>query len=115
MQKEIILARLLHLLLSILNLDQRRRAEIGFCLGLKQFYVNMVVLCVEWLVFMTLFLMIMTIFTMLGVLYMPKKLSGLPPKRLKYGVQVPCTVKEAISFDSENNNTLWQDAMKKEM
>ena len=36
-----------------------------------------------------------------------KKKSGPHPKRLKYGVQVPRTVKEAINFDKINNNTLW--------
>ena len=44
-----------------------------------------------------------------------KKKPGPPPKRLKFGVQVPRTVKEAINFDKINNNTLWQDAIKKEM
>jgi hypothetical protein len=33
----------------------------------------------------------------------------------KYGVRVPKTVKEALQIDKENNNTLWADAIKKEM
>ena len=33
----------------------------------------------------------------------------------KYGIRVPKTVKEAIEIDKENGNTLWQDAIKKEM
>lgn len=33
----------------------------------------------------------------------------------KFGVQVPRNVKEAILLDQQNKNTLWQDAIKKEM
>ena len=33
----------------------------------------------------------------------------------KYGIQVPKTVKEALQFDRENDNTYWADAIKKEM
>ncbi len=35
--------------------------------------------------------------------------------RLKYGVEVPNNVEEAIALDEKNNNTLWVDAIKKEM
>ena len=34
---------------------------------------------------------------------------------MKFGVTVPVSAREAIELDKENNNTLWQDAMKKEM
>jgi hypothetical protein len=33
----------------------------------------------------------------------------------KFGVKVPTTVAEAERFDKENGNTLWQDAIRKEM
>ena len=33
----------------------------------------------------------------------------------KYGIQVPWTVEEAYLLDKKNNNTLWRDAVKKEM
>ena len=33
----------------------------------------------------------------------------------KYGIRVPKTVKEAIDIDNENGNTLWWDALMKEM
>ena len=33
----------------------------------------------------------------------------------KYGLRLPKTVKEAIEIDRENNNTLWQDAIREEM
>ena len=56
-----------------MNPDQRRRAEIGFCLGLKYFCINMIVLHVEWLVYMTLFLMIMIIFTVCDDLFVLRK------------------------------------------
>ena len=35
--------------------------------------------------------------------------------RYKYGIKVPRNYKEAVQFDKENGNTLWQDAIKKEM
>ena len=35
--------------------------------------------------------------------------------RMKFGVQIPGTVEEAIALDIENGNTLWQDAIKLEM
>ena len=33
----------------------------------------------------------------------------------KYGVMLPRNAEEAIKLDNENNNTLWQDAIKKEL
>eukprot|EP00957_Ditylum_brightwellii_P030199 2285154-Ditylum_brightwellii.AAC.1 len=33
----------------------------------------------------------------------------------KYGVEVPRNVGHAIKLDKENNNTMWQDAMTKEV
>ena len=33
----------------------------------------------------------------------------------KYGIEVPRTVEEAYMLDRKNNNTLWRDAVKKEM
>ena len=33
----------------------------------------------------------------------------------KYGIRVPHSVKEAIEIDTINGNTLWQDAIKKEL
>jgi hypothetical protein len=35
--------------------------------------------------------------------------------RFKFGVQVPHSWKEAIAVDEKFHNTLWQDAVKKEM
>ena len=35
--------------------------------------------------------------------------------KMKFGVKVPANVKEARMFDTENDNTLWQDAINKEM
>ena len=43
------------------------------------------------------------------------KLRGPPPKHLKYGIQVPRTVKEAYEFDKVNGNTHWREAIEKEM
>ena len=34
---------------------------------------------------------------------------------IKFGIKVPNLVREALIFDSENQNTLWLDAIKKEM
>ena len=36
-------------------------------------------------------------------------------KHEKYGIRLPKTVKEAIKTDEDNGNTLWQDAIAKEM
>ena len=33
----------------------------------------------------------------------------------KFGIKIPKSVKEALDFDKENNNTLWRDSIKKEM
>ncbi len=33
----------------------------------------------------------------------------------KFGIEIPKTVAEAIRIDKENGNTLWQDAIRKEM
>ncbi len=33
----------------------------------------------------------------------------------KFGIEVPKTVKEALDLDRKNNNTLWADAIAKEM
>lgn len=33
----------------------------------------------------------------------------------KYGIKIPKSMKEAIAFDTENGNTLWYDAIMKEM
>ena len=35
--------------------------------------------------------------------------------RTKFGIDIPRTVKEALELDRRNNNTLWQDAITKEM
>ena len=34
---------------------------------------------------------------------------------MKFGIKVPATVEEAVTFDTENGGTLWQDAINKEM
>ena len=36
-------------------------------------------------------------------------------KNVKFGVKVPLTVEEARQFDKDNNNTLWEEAIKKEL
>ena len=33
----------------------------------------------------------------------------------KYGIEVPCTVAEALKLDVINDNNLWGDALQKEM
>jgi len=35
--------------------------------------------------------------------------------RHKYGIELPTSVKHAIEIDCKNGNTLWQDALSKEM
>ena len=35
--------------------------------------------------------------------------------RIKFGIKVPNSVKEALLFDRENNNILWAEAITKEM
>ena len=37
------------------------------------------------------------------------------PGRIKFGVKVPLTVEEALCLDKQNVNTLWHDAIEKEM
>ena len=37
------------------------------------------------------------------------------PNKVKYGIKVPNSVRKALILDKENNNTLWADAIKKEM
>ena len=41
--------------------------------------------------------------------------SRVTKTRHKYGVEVPRSIKEAIALDERNGNTLWQDAINKEM
>ncbi len=36
-------------------------------------------------------------------------------RTLKFGIEVPKTVKEALALDCKNGNTLWADAIAKEM
>jgi hypothetical protein len=36
-------------------------------------------------------------------------------KKYKFGIKVPSTVMEALALDKQNGNTLWQDAIKKEI
>ena len=33
----------------------------------------------------------------------------------KYGIRIPVTIQDAYKLDDENNNTLWRDAIRKEM
>ena len=33
----------------------------------------------------------------------------------KYGIEVPTSIEHAKKLDKQNNNTLWMDALKKEM
>ena len=37
------------------------------------------------------------------------------PRRYKFGIRVPANQAEAIAFDKANGNTLWQDAIDKEI
>ena len=41
--------------------------------------------------------------------------SKASPKKIKFGIMVPSTVKEALRLDSENGDKLWQEAIAKEM
>ena len=36
-------------------------------------------------------------------------------QRHKYGVEIPNTIEEAYALDKKNGNTLWRDALNKEM
>ena len=44
-----------------------------------------------------------------------KKFKNKPKRTMKYGIQVPRNVKEAILLDEKNGNSYWQDAIKTEM
>ena len=44
-----------------------------------------------------------------------KRVYGPKEKKLKFGIEVPRTVKDAFKLDQKNGNTLWQDALEKEM
>ena len=37
------------------------------------------------------------------------------PKKIKFGIEVPSTVEEALRLDLENGDKLWQEAIGKEM
>ena len=43
------------------------------------------------------------------------KLHVVRKGRLKFGIQIPGTVEEALRLDNENGNTFWKDAIDKEM
>ena len=45
----------------------------------------------------------------------PNKRSSSPMGTFKYGVYVPKNTKEALELDRRNGNTLWQDAIHKEL
>ena len=36
-------------------------------------------------------------------------------KNMKYGMRIPTSITEAYEIDKENGNTLWRDAIKREM
>ena len=46
---------------------------------------------------------------------MVSKVARRVRKRVKFGVKIPKDYDEAVKFDRENRNTLWQDSIKKEM
>ena len=46
---------------------------------------------------------------------MVAKMAKRVRKRMKFGIDLPTTYEEAVAFDKQNGNTLWQDATKKEM
>ena len=43
------------------------------------------------------------------------KTMGSAQKKYKFGVRVPFSTKQAMQLDIENNNTLWKDAISKEL
>ena len=43
------------------------------------------------------------------------KVMRVPKQLMKYGIKVPGSVEQAYAFDLENGNTLWTDAIKKEL
>ena len=45
---------------------------------------------------------------MIGKLHVTRCCKG----KMKSGIDIPATVKEAVIFDKANINTLWQDAIK---
>ena len=45
---------------------------------------------------------------MIGKLHVTRCYKG----KMKYGIDITATVKEAVIFDEANINTLWQDAIK---
>ncbi len=50
------------------------------------------------------------------IISLVRKLTTCYLKRThKYGIEVPKTVKEALALDRKNGNTLWEDAIAKEM
>ena len=44
-----------------------------------------------------------------------KRTTRYPKRTHKFGIEVPKTVKEALALDLKNGNTLWADAIAKEM
>ena len=48
---------------------------------------------------------------MIGKLHVARCHKG----KMKFGIDIPGTVKEAVSLDEFGGNTLWQDAIKTEM
>ena len=43
------------------------------------------------------------------------KVMRVPKKLIKYGIKIPGSAEQAYAFDLENGNTLWMDAIKKEL
>ncbi len=43
------------------------------------------------------------------------KINEKKKRRVKFGIKIPNSVREALILDSENKNSLWADAIKKEM
>ncbi len=44
-----------------------------------------------------------------------KRIARFLRKMHKFGIDVPCSVAEAYALDKKNRNTLWADAIAKEM
>ena len=44
-----------------------------------------------------------------------KKVRRCRKLKMKFGVEVPLTVEEALALDKKNDNSLWEDAIKKKM
>ena len=49
---------------------------------------------------------------MLTQAFLPKRKNAV---KYKFGVRIPRNYKEAIELDKQNGNTLWQDAIRREM